>query len=282
MEKLPDIGGCCSTLAVNMEVTGGVQGLGLSADSKRLFFWAHVVGLQKRLVPEVKLFDNTRVDLSFWWLNPFLWPFWWWFYLFPPTPPPPPPPPPGCPSRRPDYSLDRLMRPPSSPPFEYYPSNLGASALVFVIDSGIKSEHEAFGAISGTLQEGSSRVLARYETLFKPPGIDNIHGTHCAGTIAGLNYGVAKGTFLMDVQAFGAADSTPFAAILDGMEYVLRTCDATGSNTGEDGVRRRCVVSMSLGGGSSASIDQAVASLVAQNIVVVTAAGNENQNLGCR
>ncbi|CAE7947930.1 unnamed protein product [Symbiodinium sp. KB8] len=60
-------------------------------------------------------------------------------------------------------------------------------------------------------------VLGKYVAHGKPPGEDKTHGTHCAGIIAGNNYGVAKGASLVDVQVFGEGGGSSYSTILDGM-----------------------------------------------------------------
>ena len=63
-----------------------------------------------------------------------------------------------CASRTPEYNLDRLMRPPTSEPFKYNPSNRGEAATVFVIDSGINEGHEEFRRNN----KGIVKVLGKY------------------------------------------------------------------------------------------------------------------------
>ncbi|KAG6814633.1 hypothetical protein H0H93_012808, partial [Arthromyces matolae] len=87
------------------------------------------------------------------------------------------------------------------------------------------------------------------------------HGTHCAGTAAGTRYGVAKQASLISVKVLdGVNGSGSTADILSGMNFVLSSARASG---------RPSIASMSLGGGASTSVDNAVA---------VVAAGNENVN----
>ncbi|CAE7678271.1 unnamed protein product [Symbiodinium sp. CCMP2592] len=179
-----------------------------------------------------------------------------------------------CASREPDYNLDRVTRPPQEGRhFKYNPSNRGEAATVFVIDSGINEGHEEFRRND----KGIVKVLGKYVAHGKPPGEDKTHGTHCAGIIAGNNYGVAKGASVVDVQVFGEEGGSSYSTILDGMNFVMESC-AGGFTSYGDGTTRRCVASMSLGGPTSSTVNSAVERMVAANIVVVVAAGNEAMN----
>ncbi|CAE7777206.1 unnamed protein product, partial [Symbiodinium pilosum] len=178
-----------------------------------------------------------------------------------------------CASRTPDYNLDRLTRQPEGKPFKYNPSNRGEAATVFVIDSGINEGHEEFRRNN----KGIVKVLGKYVAQGKPPGEDKTHGTHCAGIVAGNNFGVAKGASLVDVQVFGEEGGSSYSTILDGMNFVMESC-AGGFTSYGDGTTRRCVASMSLGGPISSAVNDAVERMVAANIVVVAAAGNEAMN----
>lgn len=99
----------------------------------------------------------------------------------------------------------------------------------------------------------------------------NGHGTHCAGTIGGTKYGVAKKTKLYGVKVLNAAGSGSYSGIISGMDFVATD---SASRSCPNGV----VVNMSLGGGYSAALNSAAASMVSNGIFLAVAAGNDNDD----
>merc|ERR1712086_339522 len=95
----------------------------------------------------------------------------------------------------------------------------------------------------------------------------NGHGTHCAGTVLGTTYGVAKKANLYGVRVLGCSGSGSNSGILAGVNWSVSNAKRTG---------RPSVLSMSLGGGKSSSSNRAVASAKNQGLTVVVAAGNES------
>ena len=99
---------------------------------------------------------------------------------------------------------------------------------------------------------------------------DNLHGTHVAGTIAAAGdntfgmIGIAPEVKLMPVKVLNAAGSGSLAGVAAGITYAA-----------DNGAK---VINMSLGGPASNIVDNAVRSAVTKGVVVVVAAGNENQN----
>lgn len=139
---------------------------------------------------------------------------------------------------------------------------------MFVLDTGILETHGEFaGRI--TADETISTVASRGKRYDYTD--DNGHGTHCAGTIAGSQYGVAKGAHLVAVKVLDDSGSGSYSGIIAGVDQVRSLCSDGRYNS------RRCVISMSLGGGFSSSLNSAVnAAVQSSNIAVVVAAGNEN------
>ena len=131
----------------------------------------------------------------------------------------------------------------------------GAGVKVYVLDTGIRLTHNDFGgrAIFGTNTVGGS------------DNDNNGHGTHCAGTVLGTQYGVAKGATAVAVKCLGDGGTAPWSAVIDGVNWAVGDI-----NSGSE----RGVLSMSLGGGGNSVLDSAVNSAVADGIPVVTASGN--------
>lgn len=94
----------------------------------------------------------------------------------------------------------------------------------------------------------------------------NGHGTHVAGTVGGLYYGVAKGVNIHPVRVLGCDGSGSYSGIIAGMNWVVQNRV------------RPAVANMSLGGGFSQSVNDAVQRMVNAGVTVVVAAGNDNSN----
>jgi len=139
-----------------------------------------------------------------------------------------------------------------------YNTVAGGGVSVYVVDTGIYTSNVDF----------ESRAFSVFNAISGESGEDlNGHGTHCAGTIGGKLYGVAKKAKLMGVKVLGADGSGTNAGVIAGVDYVTKNA-AVGSS----------VASMSLGGGVSTALDAAVNAAVKKGIPFAVAAGNDNLN----
>lgn len=138
-----------------------------------------------------------------------------------------------------------------------YDGSAPAGTTVYVVDTGVYAEHEQF--------QGRASMGANFITL-EEDSDDNGHGTHCSGTIGGKDYGVYKTAQIVGVKVLDYSGSGTAAGVISGIQWV------TNSSVPHS------VLSMSLGGGYSASINAAVASAVDAGITVVVAAGNANED----
>jgi len=149
----------------------------------------------------------------------------------------------------------------SSLSFTYrYDSSAGCGVDVYVVDTGIFTAHNDFG--------GRARWGKTFGAGYKDAD-GNGHGTHCAGTIAGEKYGVAKAADVIAVKVLGDKGQGFTSDIISGLGWV----SGQAANSG-----RPTVVSMSLGGGVSRALDDVVKSLINTGVHVVVAAGNDNDN----
>jgi len=140
-----------------------------------------------------------------------------------------------------------------------YPANGGTGVTVYVADTGILTTHQDFG--------GRASFGVNYSTDSSTAD-GNGHGTHCAGTIGGTTYGVAKGTTLVAVKVLSSSGSGSIAGIVNGVNWV-----AARATSGKS------VISMSLGGeGTQTALRTAIDSAVSGGTAVVVAAGNSNDN----
>mmetsp|Transcript_129566 Transcript_129566/g.361006 ORF Transcript_129566/g.361006 Transcript_129566/m.361006 type:complete len:683 (+) Transcript_129566:100-2148(+) len=144
----------------------------------------------------------------------------------------------------------------------------GAGVHVYVLDTGIRTTHQDFGGRAiPTLDVTQGRVNVCNPRDTSCAMDRNGHGSHCAGTIAGRTFGVAKRATVHAVKVLGDRGSGSMAGILRGIDFVA----ARG--------QRPAVISMSLGGrGRSRLQANAVNKATAAGITVVVAAGNDGQS----
>jgi len=128
-------------------------------------------------------------------------------------------------------------------------------APVFILDTGIHLTHNEFGG----------RATHVFDATGEGAGDGNGHGTHCAGTAAGAQYGISKQATLFDVKVLNRGGSGSFAGVISGIEYVGRIAGAR-------------VASLSLGGGLHLATNQAITALAAAGGVASIASGNGNAN----
>ncbi|KAF5010345.1 hypothetical protein FDECE_3496 [Fusarium decemcellulare] len=141
-----------------------------------------------------------------------------------------------------------------------YDTTAGQGTYAYIVDTGIRATHNEF--------EG--RATAAW-SAFSGDNADTAgHGTHVAGTIAGKTYGVAKKANILAVKVFQGEESTT-SIILSGFNWAVNDIISKGRTT-------KSVINMSLGGGYSASFNNAVESASSSGVLSVIAAGNEAQN----
>ncbi|KAK5657578.1 hypothetical protein OQA88_3152 [Cercophora sp. LCS_1] len=146
-----------------------------------------------------------------------------------------------------------------------YDSLAGTSTTAYIIDTGIQTTHSDF--------EG--RATWGYNAYPDSSSTDNHgHGTHVAGTVGGVKYGVAKKASLVAVKVFDTGSSTT-SIVMDGFNWAV---DHIISNNIQDS----SVISMSLGGPYSPAFNTAVQKAWELGIVSVVAAGNEGQDASGR
>lgn len=134
----------------------------------------------------------------------------------------------------------------------------GAGVNAYVIDTGIKISHAEFGG----------RAVSGYTAINDGNGTNDCdgHGTHVSGTLGGATYGVAKGVKLYAVRVLDCSGSGTDSGVIAGVDWVTqhRVLPA--------------VANMSLGGGASTALDNAVTNSINAGVVYAIAAGNDNAN----
>ncbi len=138
------------------------------------------------------------------------------------------------------------------------------SSVAWIIDTGIDLDHP-------DLNVDASRGFVASDMKGKDAGSPddgNGHGTHCAGTVAAKAdgagvVGVAAGATVIPVKVLDKRGSGSFSGVIEGVDYV-------GAN-GQAGD----VANMSLGGGFSQSVNDAVIAASSGGVWFAVAAGND-------
>ena len=139
----------------------------------------------------------------------------------------------------------------------FEPGATGEGVHVYVLDTGIASQHPEF---QGRLGEGfSSHVFGGTED-------DNGHGTHVAGTIGGTEFGVAKAVTLHAVRVLQDGSGSD-SDVIKGIDWVTAHVQEHGWPA---------VANMSLGGEASPALDLALCRSIEAGITYVVAAGNSS------
>ncbi len=136
----------------------------------------------------------------------------------------------------------------------------GSGVKAYIIDTGINVSHVDFG---GRAINGHDAVDGSL-----PAADCNGHGTHVAGTVGGTTWGVAKGVTLVAVRVLDCQGSGTNSGVIAGINWV----------TSDHAAGQPAVANMSLGGGASQAIDDAVNASISDGVTYAIASGNSNAN----
>lgn len=145
----------------------------------------------------------------------------------------------------------------------YHDASTGSGVRVYIVDSGIRTSHTAFG----------SRASVGFDA--RPQDGRNGqdchgHGTHVAGIAGGQTYGVARSANLIAVKVnVACADSIEPDDFIAGINWVA------GNHI------KPAVANISIGGPADAAVDQAVNDAAGLGVTVAVSAGNWNGADAC-
>ncbi|ODV93490.1 hypothetical protein PACTADRAFT_46791 [Pachysolen tannophilus NRRL Y-2460] len=148
-----------------------------------------------------------------------------------------------------------------------YDDEGGKGVTAYVIDTGIYIEHNQF---EGRAKWGKTIPAGNQDKD------DHGHGTHCAGTIASKDYGIAKNAEVVAVKVLSSDGSGSMSDVIKGVEFVANA-HTKAVKEGKKGFKGS-TANMSLGGGNSPALDMAVNAAVKAGIHFGVAAGNENDD----
>merc|ERR1719400_1372398 len=142
----------------------------------------------------------------------------------------------------------------------------GFGVHAYVYDTGVRTTHTQFeGRAIPSLDAVTGQLIQCNCQNTSCAADRHGHGTHCAGTVAGKDYGVAPNSRIHAVKVLSDSGSGYTSWQIMSHNWMV-------SNA-----MQPAVVSMSLGGsGNSQTSKNAIDSVIAAGISVVVAAGNSN------
>jgi subtilisin family serine protease len=155
---------------------------------------------------------------------------------------------------------------------KYYYTDTGAGVTAYVVDTGIRSSHFDFttnsdGEIIPSRVGGGTSTVANDDSTEDCAG----HGTHVAGTIGGVLFGVAKDVHLVPIRVLNCDGESDSATVAKGLDWIVANHTKS----------QPAVANMSLsseGTGPDTAVEAAVSRVIKDNVTVVVAAGNGDKN----
>lgn len=160
----------------------------------------------------------------------------------------------------PSWGIDRIDERDLPMDGHYLYDNDAPNVHAYIIDTGIWPSHTEFGS--------PTRVSSGYDFIDNDANSNDCHGhgTHVAGTVGGTTTGVAKLVRLVGVRVLSCSGSGTWDQVIAGVDWVAAKAI------------KPAVANMSLGGGFSQSLNDAVTGAVNAGVTFAIAAGNSNAN----
>ena len=167
------------------------------------------------------------------------------------------------------YQLDRIDQRALPLDGVYSAPGTGEGVQIYMIDTGVRASHVD---LAGRVIHGADVVGVDERGVPAIPADDcDGHGTHTAALAAGTEYGVAKKATIVAVRVLDCYGEGDVDSVIRGIDWVIRH-HRSGS---------LAVANLSLGVDAdedSVPMDLAVADLMRDGIVPVTASGNKGQD----
>ena len=146
----------------------------------------------------------------------------------------------------------------------YFATYDGSGVDAYIIDTGIDFNYAEGTQFGSRLDEDHDKDFVDND--------DNAsdchgHGTHVAGTVGSASYGVAPEVTIIGVRVLNCQGSGTWSGVIAGVDYVAQAAEASGKPS---------VANMSLGGGFSSSVNNAVNGAVAGGVTFAVSSGNSN------
>ena len=133
----------------------------------------------------------------------------------------------------------------------------GTNVDAYIIDTGVRCSHQEFG----------NRCIWGFNSIGGDDTDHNGHGTHCAGTVAGGMYGIAKNTTVIAVKVLADNGVGSIASVIAGIEWTVSSSKSRSKPS---------LANLSLGVKSRSWIlSKAVDEAVKEGISFSIAAGNQ-------
>ncbi|KAJ3094543.1 serine protease [Phlyctochytrium planicorne] len=178
----------------------------------------------------------------------------------------------------PNWGLRRLAKPDLPLSDSYTFDNLrnsyiyGNNTSVYTLDTGVDENHPEFRIPNFGPPDSLERLTHFWAAnLITPTNIDGHgHGTHIAGIITSLNYGVAKYGNVLAVKVLNDQGVGAVSDIINGLIFL--------SNQMQLNRNKKVVINLSIAAAANDALDQIVNVLIDQNAIIVAAAGNQGQD----
>ena len=155
------------------------------------------------------------------------------------------------------WNLDRVDQRNLPMDTNYNYTLTGAGAHVYIIDTGIRTTHQEFG--------GRANVV--FDAINDGNSDCNGHGTHVAGIVGGMTFGVAKNVSLHSARVLRCDGSGQISDLVAAIDWVT----AHRINP--------AIVNISItAGGSSPTMESALATSFSSGVLYTVAAGNAADN----